>query len=165
MDLADDAWTEEEVKEIIQFLKHRGRSRFFLPNQNNFHSSFLCTGMKAFLTEYVIVRQIPIPRLLYAFGISLVGLFALNFLPRLKEPGSAKSCGRNGPRPKRTSSRSSSSKCMYHVDPRSGFDDLCIPISLQRRQKLSNYNSIDDAVELIHKSRNILILTGAGISK
>jgi len=28
--------------------------------------------MKAFLTEYVIVRQIPIAHLLYAFGISLV---------------------------------------------------------------------------------------------
>ena len=29
-------------------------------------------GMKAFLTEYLIVRQIPIANLLYAFGISLV---------------------------------------------------------------------------------------------
>jgi len=29
--------------------------------------------MKAFLTEYVIARQIPIAHLLYAFGISLVG--------------------------------------------------------------------------------------------
>lgn len=28
--------------------------------------------MKAFLTEYVIARQIPIAYLLYAFGISLV---------------------------------------------------------------------------------------------
>jgi len=28
--------------------------------------------MKAFLTEYVIVRQTPITHLLYAFGISLV---------------------------------------------------------------------------------------------
>lgn len=42
---------------------------------------------------------------------------------------------------------------------------ITFPIRLQRRQKLSRYNSIDDAVGLIHKSRNILILTGAGISK
>ena len=49
--------------------------------------------------------------------------------------------------------------------PRTNSNDLWAPISLQRRQKLSYYNSIDDAVDLIHKSRNILVLTGAGISK
>ena len=38
-------------------------------------SSFPCTGMKTFLTEYVFVRKIPITRLLYAFGISLVRTF------------------------------------------------------------------------------------------
>ena len=131
------------------------------------HPSSLHTGMKAFLTEYVIVRQIPIIRLLYAFGISLVGVFALNLLPGLKKLGSAKSCGRSGSRPKCTSSRSSSSKCMYQAiyGHAWNFNDLCPQISLQRRQKLSHCNSVDDAVDLIHRSRNILILTGAGISE
>ena len=50
-------------------------------------------------------------------------------------------------------------------DVRLTSDDDCTPISLQRRQKISHYNGIDDAVDLIRKSRNILILTGAGISK
>lgn len=36
---------------------------------------------------------------------------------------------------------------------------------LQSREKLPMYNTIDDAVDLIRKSRNIMILTGAGISK
>ncbi|PGH32196.1 NAD-dependent histone deacetylase SIR2 [[Emmonsia] crescens] len=33
-----------------------------------------------------------------------------------------------------------------------------------RRVKLSQYNTIDDAVELLKKSENIIVLTGAGIS-
>lgn len=83
LDLADDAWTEEEVKQIIQFLKHRGtrHSQHFRLNPL---PSFLFTGMKAFLSEYVVARQIPIAHLLYAFGISLVSFFTLNFPPWLK---------------------------------------------------------------------------------
>lgn len=33
-----------------------------------------------------------------------------------------------------------------------------------RRVKLSQYNTIDDAVELLKKSENIIVLTGAGVS-
>lgn len=106
---ANTAWTEEEAKQIMQFLKQR--------------------GMKAFVTEYVITRQIPIARLLYAFGVSLCKEL------RQKEPKTQ----------------------MY-------FLKVVIFQVLQRRQKLSIYNSVDDAVDLIHKSRKILILTGAGIS-
>jgi hypothetical protein len=36
---------------------------------------------------------------------------------------------------------------------------------LRFRQKLPAYNTIADAVKLIHTSKRILILTGAGISK
>ncbi len=32
-----------------------------------------------------------------------------------------------------------------------------------RRVKLSEYNSIEDAVELLKKSKNIVVLTGAGV--
>ncbi len=35
---------------------------------------------------------------------------------------------------------------------------------LAKRAKLDTYNSVDDAVHLIQKSRNIVVLTGAGIS-
>lgn len=52
---------------------------------------------------------------------------------------------------------------MFKVDGNS--DDILASTSLQRRQKLSLYNTIDDAVDLIRKSQNVLILTGAGISK
>ncbi|KAF9647422.1 SIR2-domain-containing protein [Thelephora ganbajun] len=106
---ANNAWTEEEVRQIIQFLKQR--------------------GMKAFLTEYVVVRQIPITRLLYAFGISLC--------KELRQK---------------------------QLKTQTYFLKVVIFQVLQRRQKLSQYNSIDDAADLIQKSRNILILTGAGIS-
>ncbi|CEN59700.1 Putative Chromatin regulatory protein sir2 [Aspergillus calidoustus] len=43
---------------------------------------------------------------------------------------------------------------------------LAIAISREftRRQKLSEYNSVDDAVKLLKESKNIIVLTGAGIS-
>ncbi|KAL2062937.1 hypothetical protein VTL71DRAFT_6009 [Oculimacula yallundae] len=41
---------------------------------------------------------------------------------------------------------------------------VVIARQLSRRRKLSQYNTIDDAVALIKKARNIIVLTGAGIS-
>ena len=34
---------------------------------------------------------------------------------------------------------------------------------LQKRVKLAQYNTIDDAVSLLNKSKNIIVLTGAGV--
>jgi NAD-dependent histone deacetylase SIR2 len=45
-----------------------------------------------------------------------------------------------------------------------GLLSLVISRELSKRVKLPIYNSVDDAVELIKKSRNIIVLTGAGIS-
>ncbi|KAL2144863.1 hypothetical protein VTI28DRAFT_8423 [Corynascus sepedonium] len=41
---------------------------------------------------------------------------------------------------------------------------LALSRELSKRAKLSKYNSIDDAVELLKTSKNIIVLTGAGIS-
>ena len=40
----------------------------------------------------------------------------------------------------------------------------CLLARLRLRERLSRYNSIEDAVSLIQGSRRIIILTGAGIS-
>ena len=40
----------------------------------------------------------------------------------------------------------------------------CIEREIRRRQKLEQHNTIDDAVQLILESNNILVVTGAGIS-
>jgi hypothetical protein len=42
---------------------------------------------------------------------------------------------------------------------------LAIAISREysRRQKLPQYNTVEDAVKLIHESKNIIVLTGAGV--
>ncbi|KAI0630585.1 DHS-like NAD/FAD-binding domain-containing protein [Trametes polyzona] len=48
---AQTAWTKQEVKEMKTLLKEK--------------------GMAAFITEYVVRRAIPIPRLLYAFNVCL----------------------------------------------------------------------------------------------
>ena len=45
-----------------------------------------------------------------------------------------------------------------------GLLSLAISRELSKRIKLPQYNSIDDAVELIKKAKNIVVLTGAGIS-
>ncbi|KAK3945571.1 SIR2-like protein [Diplogelasinospora grovesii] len=45
-----------------------------------------------------------------------------------------------------------------------GLLSLALSRELSKRAKLLKYNSIDDAVELLKQSRNIIVLTGAGIS-
>lgn len=42
--------------------------------------------------------------------------------------------------------------------------DLAICRELSKRAKLPQHNTIDDAVALLQKSRNIVVLTGAGVS-
>lgn len=42
---------------------------------------------------------------------------------------------------------------------------LCISRELSKRQKLLQYNTIDDAVSLLKGSKNIIVLTGAGVSR
>ncbi|KFA63700.1 hypothetical protein S40285_08496 [Stachybotrys chlorohalonatus IBT 40285] len=49
--------------------------------------------------------------------------------------------------------------CAYHH-----LLSLAISRELSRRAKLSRYNTVGDAVELINKSNNIILITGAGIS-
>ncbi|KAK3342428.1 DHS-like NAD/FAD-binding domain-containing protein [Neurospora tetraspora] len=41
---------------------------------------------------------------------------------------------------------------------------LAMTREIQKRAKLMKYNTIDDAVELLKRSKNIIVLTGAGIS-
>lgn len=42
---------------------------------------------------------------------------------------------------------------------------LTLQLRLQLRERLSQYNTLQDAVNLITSSRRILVLTGAGISE
>ncbi len=41
---------------------------------------------------------------------------------------------------------------------------IAISRELAKRAKLPQYNTVDDAVELLKRSRNIVVLTGAGVS-
>ncbi|KAI8626478.1 DHS-like NAD/FAD-binding domain-containing protein [Xylariaceae sp. FL1651] len=45
-----------------------------------------------------------------------------------------------------------------------GLLTLAMTRELTKRAKILSYNSVDDAVQLLQKSRNIVVLTGAGIS-
>ncbi|KAI6857492.1 SIR2-domain-containing protein [Hortaea werneckii] len=60
----------------------------------------------------------------------------------------------------------------FGIDPGLNFDSesylrvlsMAIIRAYQKRQKLPQYNTIDDAAELLRQSKNIMVITGAGIS-
>ncbi|KAI6044483.1 DHS-like NAD/FAD-binding domain-containing protein [Pisolithus marmoratus] len=106
---AERAWTKEEIRKMMHILKEQ--------------------GMGPFIKEYVVVQQIPVVKLLFAFGISLCSEL------RAKSPATL----------------------LY-------FLRVAISRVLRLREKLPQYNTIEDAVSLIQRSRRIIILTGAGIS-
>ncbi|KAF8199114.1 SIR2-domain-containing protein [Pholiota molesta] len=105
----EETWTKQEIKQMLHLLKERGSS--------------------AFIDEYVTRRNIPIPKLMEAFGIELC--------PELQ---------------------TRRQKTMLY------FLRVAMSHQLRNRDKLPQYNTIADAVQLIQKSQRILILTGAGIS-
>ena len=41
---------------------------------------------------------------------------------------------------------------------------MAVETELRKRKKLDNVNTVDDVVDLIRKSNNIVILAGAGLS-
>jgi NAD-dependent histone deacetylase SIR2 len=54
-----------------------------------------------------------------------------------------------------------------HEDPDESYYELlerALKAELRKRRKLQQFNSIDDAVSLLERSKNIIVLTGAGIS-
>ncbi|KAG6811681.1 hypothetical protein H0H92_006336 [Tricholoma furcatifolium] len=105
----EQVWTPQEVKEMMHHLKER--------------------GMASWIKEYVLNQNLPIPKLLHAFGISLCKPL------QSKKP----------------------TTLLY-------FLKVALSRELRIRDKLTQYNTISDAVKLISSSRRILILTGAGIS-
>ncbi|KAF9010436.1 DHS-like NAD/FAD-binding domain-containing protein [Hymenopellis radicata] len=109
LDPAEQVWSKSQIRELMGVLKERGRTVFF----------------SKFVSEY----QIPIPKLLLAFNISLT--------PEL---------------------RLMSQRTLLY------FLNLAMGRALAMRDRLTQYNTIQDAANLIQSSKNILILTGAGIS-
>jgi NAD-dependent histone deacetylase SIR2 len=45
-----------------------------------------------------------------------------------------------------------------------GFAKVALGRVLRRREKLSNVNTVDDAIELLRNAKRIIVLSGAGIS-
>ncbi len=66
---AETAWTKQEVKDMMALLKEQGN----VPSRPSCAAICLrVAGMAVFLTEYVVRRAVPIPKLLYAFNVCLV---------------------------------------------------------------------------------------------
>ena len=130
------------------------------------------SGMNSFVENYVVYHGIPIPDLLCAFGLLLVRFFRSRNCCVVKcsnhIPSSARSYEKNARRQCYTSSKLLCRESTWHN--LSAFTKIWTAMNsdcdrLSMRDKLSQYNTVDDAVNLIRSSRNILILTGAGISK
>jgi len=140
-------------------------SRLFLDHLRKYIST---PGSSAFIDEYVRTRNIPIPKLLEAFGIQLVCYFLLAVFvvgPNC-ELNLCTQCPELQDRRPKTMLYflrvAISHQSVVHSSHRSIFD---VRYRLRNRDKLPQYNTIADAVQLIKQSQRILILTGAGISK
>ncbi|TDL24093.1 SIR2-domain-containing protein [Rickenella mellea] len=106
---AESAWTVEEVDQMMTFLKER--------------------GMVEWMKEYLVKRNEPVQKLLWAFGVLLKRDLRqqddMALLPLLK---------------------------------------VALVRVLRSRQRLPQYGTIDDALQLLRNSKRIIVLTGAGIS-
>lgn len=71
--VGEQEWTEQERKQLSHHLKERGQFLFKLPLLYPLFIQYL--GMASFIKEYVVQRNITIPRLLEAFDVSLVSLW------------------------------------------------------------------------------------------
>jgi hypothetical protein len=63
------------------------------------HADRYCTGLSSFVKEYVITRAIPIPELLCAFDVYLVGRRKLAVYSHLMHLTSVKNCKRRSRQP------------------------------------------------------------------
>jgi NAD-dependent histone deacetylase SIR2 len=71
-------WTKNEVAQMLHHLKERGQWHAF--NLYPLEFIYKILGMSSFIKEYVVQRNIAIPRLLEALGVSLVGpLYIISF--------------------------------------------------------------------------------------
>ena len=136
--------------------------------------------MAAFVNEYVVQRAIPIPKLLYAFGVCLVSDIAILATPDphrrsdehwatavqtapFEAAPDARLLSARGAIP-RVRIFPSSHAPSRHPQPPSRTTPPTFR-RLESRERLLTYNTIDDVVNLIKASKRILILTGAGISQ
>jgi hypothetical protein len=77
----DNVWTKQEIRCMLNHLKEKGISFFcFVLCSKVYHS---IAGMQSFITQYVLWREIPIPKLLTAFGVILVILLSIILLSLL----------------------------------------------------------------------------------
>lgn len=138
-------------------------------------------GMAAFVNEYVVQRAIPIPKLLYAFGVCLVSDIATLAMPDphrrsdehwatavqtapFQAAPDAHLLPARGAIP-RVRALPDFPCTFVHPQPPSHTTLLPTLRRLESRERLLTYNTIDDVVNLIKASKRILILTGAGISQ
>ena len=121
--------------------------------------------MSSFIREYVFVQNIPIVKLLFAFGISLVrGSFppSLHFFTTILR--SARNSEVRAKRRYYIFLEWQYQESESNVDVLSRSWNLLRRARLHLREKLPQYNTISDAVSLIVNSKRIMVLTGAGIS-
>jgi len=83
----------------MKHLKEHGQ--FHATNENRGALNVLLPGMSSFIQKYVITRQIPVPKLLKAFGIILVRegcpIFRRWLTPALQHELSVRRCIQGSP--------------------------------------------------------------------
>jgi hypothetical protein len=149
------------VKSMMHDLKEKGS--FVSGRISMFFTFLVYIGSDYFVKHYVVLLGIPMPKLLLAFGINLVRISF--YLPS--------SLSLNDSIVSRLAGTERSNNAIFSASsnvPRVGASistALFLTLFVQRlrlRERLSQYSTIDHAVDLIRKSQRIIILTGAGIS-
>lgn len=90
-------WTKQQIRGMLTHLKHQGKRSSHSTRLD--HADRYCTGLSSFVKEYVITRAIPIPELLCAFDVYLVGRHKLAVCNHLMLLASVKNCKRRSRQP------------------------------------------------------------------
>lgn len=158
-------WSDAEVRTMIYVAQERGMANRLL-HWTVWSPIIYFSGLEWWIQEYVVRRAILPQKLLLAFGLIFVSIFARSLTKELAHyvhllnMYRATKCLNQTTKSVSKYWRWHSCACKLYTR-RPG---LCTEVnSIRRRERLTRYNTIKDVANLLKKSKRIMVLSGAGI--